>query len=86
MEKCFLCQRYRPLETHHIFNGANRKLSEKYGLTVRLCSECHRTSKYSAHNDKHTMSLLKRIGQRKAMDENGWSVDEFIRIFGKNYI
>ena len=37
---CAICGRNGmgdPLEKHHIFGGAYRKKSEKYGLTVYLC-------------------------------------------------
>ena len=34
--RCWLCGRWGWLEEHHIFGGANRKKSEKYGLK-RLC-------------------------------------------------
>lgn len=37
---CWLCGRNGngdPLECHHIFGGAMRKKSEKYGLKVYLC-------------------------------------------------
>ena len=43
---CWLCGRNGngdPLECHHIFGGAMRKKSEKYGLKVYLCGDrCHR--------------------------------------------
>ena len=29
---CYLCGRYGQTEEHHIFGGANRKVSEKYGV------------------------------------------------------
>jgi hypothetical protein len=29
---------------------------------------------------------LKQYGQQKAMEEQGWSKEDFIRIFGKNYL
>lgn len=34
---CWLCGRWGHLEEHHIFGGAYRKKSTKYGLTVFLC-------------------------------------------------
>ena len=39
---CYVCGRNRVadpcgLEEHHAFGGANRKLSEKYGLKVHIC-------------------------------------------------
>ena len=48
-KRCFLCGRNDtgdPLERHHIFGGANRKKSEKYGLVVYLCgNRCHRNGR-----------------------------------------
>ena len=71
----------------HIFGGANRKLSEKYGLVVWLCGErCHRIGIFSAHQSGEVADFLHRYGQRKAMAEQGWTADEFKEIFGKNYL
>ena len=88
--KCFLCGRNGagdPLDKHHIFGGPYRGKSEKYGLYVYLChNRCHIYGKMSVHQNQKTMRQLKRYGQLKAMKENGWSTDDFIREFGKNYI
>lgn len=88
--KCWLCGEYGavdPLDRHHIFGGSNRKKSEKYGLVVYLCHhECHIFGKKAVHQNAETMQALHEYGQRKAMEENGWTVDDFRRIFGKNYI
>jgi len=90
MRECWLCSRNGigdRLEKHHIFGGANRWKSEKYGLTVWLCGErCHRTGAYSAHTNADTMLLLHQYGQRKAMKEQGWDISKFIEVFGKNYL
>ena len=90
MKSCFLCGRNGngdPLERHHIFGGANRKLSEKYGLVVWLCgNRCHRTGQFSAHQNGEVTDYLHRYGQRKAMQEQGWSKDDFREVFGKNYL
>lgn len=87
---CWLCGRNGngdPLERHHIFGGANRKLSEKYGLVVWLCGErCHRNGKKRVHRCRETADRIHRYGQHLAMEENGWTVEEFIEIFGRNYI
>lgn len=88
-DTCFLCKRNRHagrLELHHIFGGDRRKLSTKYGLLVTLCEECHRTGDYSVHRNADTMQYLHEIGQQKAMTENGWSTEDFIAVFGKNYL
>lgn len=87
MRKCFLCGRTTNLDRHHIFGGPYRKKSEKYGLTVDLCHDtCHIFGPNSAHHNLETMLRIKRYGQKKAMKENGWSTEDFIREFGKNYL
>lgn len=83
---CFLCGRDGPLERHHIFGAANRKKSEKYGLVVELCHDCHNEPPRGAHHNAETALYLHQWGQRKAMLEQGWSTHDFIREFGKNYL
>lgn len=76
-----------PLDLHHIFPAANRKKSEKYGLTVYLChNQCHIFGKHAVHNNATTMKQLQRYGQLKAMQEQGWTEDDFRREFGKSYL
>lgn len=89
MRECFLCGRNGsedPLDRHHLFGGAYRKKSEKYGLVVYLChNRCHIFGPDAAHKNSETMLLLKQYGQRKAMDEQGWTTEQFVCEFGKNY-
>lgn len=89
-KKCWLCGRNGSgdrLHRHHIFGGPNRWKSEKYGLVVWLCGErCHEYGEYAVHQNAETMKLLHQYGQRKAMEENGWTEEKFIEVFGKNYL
>ena len=88
--KCWLCGRnglQDPLDHHHIFGGAYRDKSEKYGLVVLLChNSCHIFGEYAVHRNKETRDFLRRWGQRKAMEENNWTTADFVREFGKNYL
>ena len=86
--RCFMCGRNRNagLEVHHIFQNAYRKKSEKYGATVILCADCHRLSFFAAHKNKRTMDFLHKYGQRKVMKNYGLTVEEFIDLFGQNYL
>lgn len=89
-DSCYLCGlpgRYDdPLDRHHIFFGKNRKLSEQYGLTVYLHhNSCHIFGKYAVHQNGNNDKLLKSTAQRIAMVKYGWSVEDFIDIFGKSY-
>lgn len=88
--QCWLCGRNGaadPLDKHHIFPGALRKKSEKYGLYIYLCHHsCHIFGKNSVHKNRDITRLVKQYGQRKAMKEQGWTTEKFIKEFGRNYL
>lgn len=78
---------FDPLDRHHIYGGPNRDKSEKYGLVVDLCHyRCHIFGEQAAHRCQETRLLLRRSGQLKVMDEQGWTEEDFIREFGKSYL
>ena len=81
---CYLCGAERLLENHHIFGGANRKKSDKYGLTVWLCHYCHNEPPNGVHHNRRNMDYLKRIGQQ-AFNEKYPDLD-FVFEFGRNYL
>ena len=87
---CFLCgmnDHFEPLDCHHVFGASNRKKSEKYGLKVYLHhNECHIFGKNSVHKNSKISNLLKAKAQQTAMDYYGWTVEDFRKIFGKNYL
>lgn len=81
---CLLCGSTWNLEEHHIFCGKNRKLSEKYGLKIRLCPYCHRDGKAGVHADAKKAEQLHRMGQQAF--ERRFPEKNFREIFGKNYL
>lgn len=83
---CFVCGRYGQTERHHtIFGTANRKKSDKYGLTVYLCPDCHRGTNGVHGKNGHSLDLqLKRIAQKKF--EEKYSREKFTNVFGRNYL
>lgn len=85
--QCELCGRSGvQLEKHHIFGGARRKLSERYALTVKLCHHCHNEPPSGVHHNAEAMEALHKLGQRRVMARQGWSVEEFRAVFWKNYL
>lgn len=84
---CYICGKnsnYEPLDEHHVYSGSCRKLSEKYGLKVYLHhNECHLNG---VHKNAELNRELKAKVQEIAMEHYGWSIEDFTRIFGKNYI
>lgn len=83
-EECFICKSTYCLETHHIMNGANKKASEKYGLLVKVCANCHTLSPNSIHRDSKVLRALKEAGQQNFEQSN--TREDFMRIFGRNYL
>lgn len=84
---CWLCGAENvPLERHHIFNGAYRSKSEKYGLVVYLCHSCHNEPPYGVHHNAANMRRLKKWGQIKCQTEQNWDILRFRQEFGKNYL
>ena len=82
---CYICGRGGKLHKHHIFGGnPNRGHSEDCGLTVHLCPKCHTIGKEAVHKDAEIMEGLHKIGQ--AAFERNHTREEFVRIFGKNYL
>ena len=82
-KECFVCHTTRHLEVHHVLGAANRKWSEKYGLTVYLCPYCHR-GKFGVHHNASLNNKLKTIAQRAF--ENHYPELDWMSIFGKNYL
>ena len=84
--KCFICGRYCQTEAHHIFGGGNRKKSEKLGLKVDLCHYCHNEPPNGVHFNAENNNRLKAIGQKAAMLVYHWTVEDFIKEMGRNYL
>lgn len=89
--RCYLCMKlgmygkYPIVHKHHVFGGtANRKISEEYGLTVYLCPGHHEFSTEAVHANAGNMLLIRQDAQR--IFEKMHSHEEFMSLFGKNYL
>ena len=75
----------RGLDKHHIFFGtANRKKSEKHGLTVYLCHNRHHEGAEGPHMNKLVDLSLKGIAQQEF--ELTHSREYFREEFGKSWL
>ena len=84
-KECYLCKTTNNIEEHHCLYGiANRKMSERFGLKVYLCSEHHRGKNGVHGGNKYLDIKLKQLAQSKF--EKNHTRDDFIKIFGKNYL
>lgn len=84
--ECYICGRYAVLERHHVFNGPFRSKSEKYGAVVNLCHFCHNEPPDGIHFDQEADEWLKATFQRKLMESERWTKQEFIDQFGRSYL
>lgn len=84
---CHICGTPLDLHKHHVFPGSGRrKVSEREGCWVYLCAAHHNMSPNSVHMDRMMDLALRREVQRKWMEVNDASKEEFIRVFGCSYI
>jgi hypothetical protein len=84
MGRCYLCGRYTRLEQHHLIGGRNRKHSDEYGLIIDVCSDCHTAAPGAIHRNPKLQRELKELGQK--MFEETHTREEFMQIFGRNYL
>ena len=83
---CYLCGRSWMLEHHHVFGGANRKKSERDGLVVLLCHDCHNEPPLGVHHNRERMDALRREGEKAWMKAYGKTKTDFILEYGRNYL
>lgn len=81
LDVCYICKNKKD-DLHEIFMGAKRLASIRYGLVLPLCRLHH----IEMHNDTETRLKWNKIGQKKAMEYYNWDKEEFIKIFGRNYL
>lgn len=86
LEHCIICGK-APVNKHEIFFGSNRHNSIKYGLVIPLCvAEHHVGNAIGIHADKELDLKWKQNGQLAYMKHYNKNIEEFISVFGKNYL
>lgn len=81
--ECFICGYVGDTARHEVLHGANRSLSKKFGLWIAVCPRCHRNI-HAEDNGKYL--YLKESAEERFLHEYNVSIDEFISIFGRNYL
>jgi len=85
-KECYITHSKNDLHRHHIFFGANRRISEKNGFWVYLVARLHNQSNEAVHGEYgHDLDLkLKRECQAKY--EETHTRQEFRNLIGKSYL
>lgn len=85
--ECIVCRTTRDLHIHHVYPGVGRrKISEREGCWCYLCARHHNMSNQGVHFDKSLDLRLKAMCQSAWEQKTGKSTQEFIRLFGRNYL
>ena len=84
--RCFLCGRRTGLELHHIFGSANRKRSDKEGMTVWLCHDHHNEPPNGVHHNVAIDRQLKQYAQKVWQEHYDRTEAEFRAAYGKSYL
>lgn len=82
-KNCWVCGSTYNIHKHHIFGGRNRKMSDKYDMTVNLCQN-HHTGLNGVHFNKLLDIQLKQ--QFQTHFEALYGHEKFMKIFGRNYL
>lgn len=85
LKHCYLCTKQGIKDIpkddfHELIEGKNRQVSMKYGLVIPICRKCHT----KVTNDKTLQDKLHKVGQ-KAFKKH-YKLENFIQIFGENYL
>lgn len=80
--ECYVCHTSIGLHRHHVFEGAGRReISEREGCWVYLCGRHHNLSNRGVHFDKELDLRIKRECQRRWMERNEATEDDFRSTF-----
>ena len=72
-------------ELHEVFFGnPDARLSQDWGMQVRLCYYHHRRHVTGVHHNEKLDQKYKKEFQQKFEDEHGH--DKFMEVFGTNYL
>lgn len=83
---CIICGQKNNLHKHHIFMGnKQRSIADREGCWVWLCYEHHLGSE-GVHNNKELDEGLKKECEYRWLEEHSATIDDFRKVFGKNYV
>ena len=84
LEKCYICGKWGKVDEHHVFSGPCRKASDRYGLVVHLCRDCHSL----IHDSEKGKEMKLYLHQRGQMiyEERFGNRQAFIKEFIRSYL
>lgn len=87
MDHCLICHETKNLHIHEVFYGyGKRQISIKEGLCISLCPFHHNASNHGVHFNKELDLKIKRFAEKKWLEHNNKTVEDFIQLMGKNWL
>ena len=80
---CLICG--RPAQWHHVYPSDRRKASDREGCIAPLCRD-HHQGPLGVHQYREFDLWLKADCQRRWMERENATADDFRRVFGASYI
>lgn len=84
-KRCYVTGATTGLDAHHCFKSSRRKAAERYGLKVWLRHDVHMAMHDHMPPYETLENELKAVAQQ-AFEDRGGTRDDFMRIFGANYL
>lgn len=72
-----------PADRHHVFHGSYRKAAERWGCVKYLPHVFHIGTGGPHQNAEYDRRL--KAGYQQLLEEAGWTREEFMETFGRNY-
>jgi len=83
-KECYITGATDGLHKHHVYAGSRRKQSEEWGCFVYLRYDWHNGAPYGVHSNHDLDIRLKQQTQEKFEELHGH--EQFMKVFGKNYL
>lgn len=84
-KECWFCHSQNELEIHHVMNGNGlREKSERYGLKIWLCRNCHDKLHFSPVESKRMLLKAKQAAEAAFLKKH--TIEEWMREFHRNYL
>lgn len=85
-KSCAVCGSMNLVQCHEVFFGRGvRQLSKEYGCVEYLCLYHHTAAPTGIHHNIVLDKMFKRKHQKR-LEDNGMTRQDFMRIFGQNYL
>lgn len=87
MEHCYFSKR-GDVERHHVFGGARRSISEKYGFVIPLHYSLHPNGANCmlSQDERNDLDLVLKQECQKWYLEHVGGMDSWMKEIGKNYL